>query len=86
MPLAVAVLVMILAPWNGTIVSVADIVVYVPVTLCAGALATLGRSELKASAFESEGLAGEWEGMKELLDAWMMSDFCAVLRLRLWDL
>jgi hypothetical protein len=30
----------VLAPWNGTIISVADIAVYVPVTLCAGALAT----------------------------------------------
>ena len=66
-----------LAPWNGTIVSVADIAVYA--TLCA--LATLGRSELKARVIESEGLAGEGEGMKELLDAWMTSNFRAVLGL-----
>jgi COP9 signalosome complex subunit 1 len=66
-----------LAPWNGNIVSVADIAVYA--TLCA--LATLGRSELKARVIESEGLAGEGEGMKELLDAWMTSNFRAVLGL-----
>jgi COP9 signalosome complex subunit 1 len=66
-----------LAPWNGTIVSVADIAVYA--TLCA--LATLGRSELKARVVESEGLAGEGDGMKELLDAWMASNFRAVLAL-----
>jgi COP9 signalosome complex subunit 1 len=66
-----------LAPWNGAIVSVADIAVYA--TLCA--LATLGRSELKARVIESEGLAGEGDGMKELLDAWMTSNFRAVLGL-----
>ncbi len=66
-----------LAPWNGTIVSVGDIAVYA--TLCA--LATLGRSELKARVIESEGLAGEGDGMKELLDAWMTSNFRAVLGL-----
>ena len=66
-----------LAPWNGSIVSVADIAVYA--TLCA--LATLGRSELKARVIESEGLAGEGDGMKELLDAWMASNFRAVLGL-----
>jgi COP9 signalosome complex subunit 1 len=66
-----------LAPWNGTIVSVGDIAVYA--TLCA--LATLGRSELKARVIESEGLAGEGEGMKELLDAWMASNFRTVLGL-----
>ncbi|KAH9983782.1 26S proteasome subunit RPN7-domain-containing protein, partial [Russula vinacea] len=66
-----------LAPWNGTIISVGDIAVYA--TLCA--LATLGRSELKARVVESEGLAGEGEGMKELLDAWMASNFRAVLGL-----
>jgi COP9 signalosome complex subunit 1 len=66
-----------LAPWTGTIVSVGDIVVYA--TLCA--LATLGRAELKSRVIESEGLAGEREGMKELLDAWMASNFRAVLGL-----
>lgn len=66
-----------LAPWNRAIVSVADIAVYA--TLCA--LATLGRSELKARVIESEGLAGEGDGMKELLDAWMTSNFRAVLGL-----
>lgn len=66
-----------LAPWNRAIVSVADIAVYA--TLCA--LATLGRSELKAKVIESEGLAGEGDGMKELLDAWMASNFRAVLGL-----
>jgi COP9 signalosome complex subunit 1 len=66
-----------LAPWNGTIVATADIAVYA--TLCA--LATLGRSELKARVVESEGPAGEGEGMKELLDAWMASNFRAVLGL-----
>lgn len=66
-----------LAPWNGNIVSVADIAVYA--TLCA--LATLGRSELKSRVVESEGLAGEGDGMKELLDAWMASNFRAVLAL-----
>jgi 26S proteasome subunit RPN7 len=66
-----------LAPWNGAIISVGDIAVYA--TLCA--LATLGRSELKARVVESEGLAGEGEGMKELLDAWMASNFRAVLGL-----
>lgn len=67
----------LLAPWTGTIVSVGDIAVYA--TLCA--LATLGRSELKARVIESEGLAGEGEGMKELLDAWMASNFRTVLGL-----
>jgi COP9 signalosome complex subunit 1 len=67
----------LLAPWTGTIVSVGDIAVYA--TLCA--LATLGRSELKARVIESEGLAGEGEGMKELLDAWMASNFRMVLGL-----
>jgi len=67
----------LLAPWAGTIVSVGDIAVYA--TLCA--LATLGRSELKARVIESEGLAGEGEGMKELLDAWMASNFRTVLGL-----
>ena len=66
-----------LAPWNGSIVSVADIAVYA--TLCA--LATLGRSELKARVVETEGLAGDGDGMKELLDAWMASNFRAVLGL-----
>ena len=66
-----------LAPWNGNIVFVADIAVYA--TLCA--LATLGRSELKTRVVESEGLAGEGDGMKELLDAWMASNFRAVLAL-----
>ena len=66
-----------LAPWNGTIISAADIPVYA--TLCA--LATLGRSELKSRVIESEGLAGEGDGMKELLDAWMTSNFRAVLGL-----
>ena len=66
-----------LAPWTGTIVSVGDIAVYA--TLCA--LATLGRGELKSKVIESEGLAGEGEGMKELLDAWMASNFRAVLGL-----
>jgi COP9 signalosome complex subunit 1 len=66
-----------LAPWNGTIVSMGDIAVYA--TLCA--LATLGRSELKARVIESEGLAGEGDGMKELLDAWMASNFRLVLGL-----
>jgi COP9 signalosome complex subunit 1 len=66
-----------LAPWNGNIVFVGDIAVYA--TLCS--LATLGRSELKARVVESEGLAGEGEGMKELLDAWMASNFRAVLGL-----
>ena len=67
----------LLAPWAGTIVSVGDIAVYA--TLCA--LATLTRSELKARVIESEGLAGEGEGMKELLDAWMASNFRTVLGL-----
>lgn len=67
----------LLAPWTGTIVSVGDIAVYA--TLCA--LATLGRSELKARVIESEGLAGEGDGMKELLDAWMASNFRTVLGL-----
>jgi COP9 signalosome complex subunit 1 len=66
-----------LAPWTGTIISVGDVGVYA--TLCA--LATLGRAELKARVVESEGLAGEGEGMKELLDAWMASNFRAVLGL-----
>ncbi len=66
-----------LAPWNGTIISMGDIAVYA--TLCA--LATLGRSELKARVIESEGLAGEGDGMKELLDAWMASNFRLVLGL-----
>ena len=67
----------LLAPWTGTIVSVGDIAVYA--TLCA--LATLGRSDLKTRVIESEGLAGEGEGMKELLDAWMASNFRTVLGL-----
>ena len=67
----------LLAPWTGTIVSAGDIAVYA--TLCA--LATLGRSELKGRVIESEGLAGEGEGMKELLDAWMASNFRTVLGL-----
>ena len=66
-----------LAPWTGSIVAVGDIGVYA--TLCA--LATLGRNELKSRALEGEGLAGEGEGMKELLDAWMASNFRAVLEL-----
>ena len=66
-----------LAPWTGSIVAVGDIGVYA--TLCA--LATLGRNELKARVLEGEGLAGEGEGMKELLDAWMASNFRAVLEL-----
>ncbi|KAI0299370.1 G protein pathway suppressor 1 [Multifurca ochricompacta] len=66
-----------LAPWTGTIVSAGDIGVYA--TLCA--LATLGRAELKSRVVEGEGLAGEGEGMKELLDAWMASNFRAVLEL-----
>ncbi|KAI0252803.1 26S proteasome subunit RPN7-domain-containing protein [Lactifluus subvellereus] len=66
-----------LAPWAGSIVSMGDISVYA--TLCA--LATLGRSELKTRVVEGEGLAGEGEGMKELLDFWMASNFRAVLRL-----
>ncbi|KAI9513524.1 26S proteasome subunit RPN7-domain-containing protein [Russula earlei] len=69
--------VLTLTPWAGTIVSVGDIAVYA--TLCA--LATLGRTELRARVIESEGLAGEGEGMKELLDAWMASNFRAVLGL-----
>ena len=55
----------------------ADISVYA--TLCA--LATLGRGELKTRVVEGEGLAGEGEGMKELLDFWMASNFRAVLGL-----
>jgi COP9 signalosome complex subunit 1 len=66
-----------LAPWTGSIVAVGDIGVYA--TLCA--LATLGRNELKSRVLEGEGLAGEGEGMKELLDAWMASNFRAVLEL-----
>lgn len=67
-----------LAPWTGSIVSVGDIGVYA--TLCA--LATLGRNELKSRVLEGgEGLAGEGEGMKELLDAWMASNFRVVLEL-----
>ena len=66
-----------LAPWTGNIVSVGDIGVYA--TLCA--LATLGRNELKSRVLEGEGLAGEGEGMKELLDAWMASNFRVVLEL-----
>ena len=78
MLLAVAALVMVLAPWTDTIVSVAGIMGYA--TLCG--LATLGHAKLGVSVIESEGLAGEREGMKELLDAWMTSNFCAVLGLR----
>jgi COP9 signalosome complex subunit 1 len=66
-----------LVPWTGNIISVGDIGVYA--TLCA--LATLGRNELKSRVLEGEGLAGEGEGMKELLDAWMASNFRAVLEL-----
>jgi COP9 signalosome complex subunit 1 len=66
-----------LAPWAGNIISMGDIGVYA--TLCA--LATLGRTELKARVVESDGLAGDGEGMKELLDAWMASNFRAVLGL-----
>jgi hypothetical protein len=66
-----------LAPWAGNLVSMADISVYA--TLCA--LATLGRGELKTRVVEGEGLAGEGEGMKELLDYWMASNFRAVLGL-----
>lgn len=66
-----------LVPWTGTIVSVGDIGVYA--TLCA--LATLGRNELKSRVLEGDGLAGEGEGMKELLDAWMASNFRVVLEL-----
>ncbi|KAH9162359.1 26S proteasome subunit RPN7-domain-containing protein [Lactarius sanguifluus] len=67
-----------LLPWTGNIVSVGDIGVYA--TLCA--LATLGRNELKLRVLEGgEGLAGEGEGMKELLDAWMSSNFRVVLEL-----
>ncbi|KAN0139188.1 26S proteasome subunit RPN7 domain containing protein [Lactarius tabidus] len=66
-----------LAPWTGSIVAVGDIGVYA--TLCA--LATLGRNELKSRVLEGEGLGGEGEGMKELLDAWMASNFRAVLEL-----
>ena len=66
-----------LVPWTGNIVSVGDIAVYA--TLCA--LATLSRAELKSRVIESEGLAGEGEGMKELLDAWMASNFRPVLGL-----
>ncbi|KAH9974350.1 G protein pathway suppressor 1 [Lactifluus volemus] len=66
-----------LAPWAGSIISTGDIGVYA--TLCA--LATLGRAELKTRVVESEGVAGEGEGMKELLEAWMASNFRAVLEL-----
>jgi len=66
-----------LVPWTGNIVSAGDIAVYA--TLCA--LATLSRAELKSRVIESEGLAGEGEGMKELLDAWMASNFRTVLGL-----
>jgi COP9 signalosome complex subunit 1 len=66
-----------LVPWNRTIVPVAYIAVYA--TLCA--LATLGRSELDARVFESERLAGDGDGVGELLNAWMASNFRAVLGL-----
>jgi COP9 signalosome complex subunit 1 len=66
-----------LAPWVGNIISMGDIGVYA--TLCA--LATLGRAELKTRVVESEGVAGGGEGMKELLEAWMASNFRAVLEL-----
>jgi hypothetical protein len=66
-----------LAPWAGTVISMGDIGVYA--TLCA--LATLGRADLKARVVESEGVAGEGEGMKELLEAWMGSNFRTVLEL-----
>jgi COP9 signalosome complex subunit 1 len=66
-----------LAPWAGTIISMGDIGLYA--TLCA--LATLGRADLKARVVESGGVAGEGEGMKELLEAWMASNFRAVLEL-----
>ena len=66
-----------LAPWAGSIISMGDVGVYA--TLCS--LATLGRAELKTRVVESEGVAGEGEGMKELLEAWMASNFRAVLEL-----
>ncbi|KAI0267346.1 26S proteasome subunit RPN7-domain-containing protein [Gloeopeniophorella convolvens] len=66
-----------LAPWTGALVAPGDVGVYATLS----ALATLGRGELKARVLEGEGLAGEGEGMKELLDAWMASRFRAVLEL-----
>lgn len=48
-------------------------------TLCA--LATLERGEVKRRVVEGEGMPGEGEGMKEIVDAWMSSRFKSVLEL-----
>lgn len=66
-----------LSPWAGTVISPGDVTVYA--TLCA--LATLERGEVKRRVVEGEGMPGEGEGMKEIVDAWMGSRFKSVLEL-----
>lgn len=66
-----------LSPWAGNVISPGDVTVYA--TLCA--LATLERGEVKRRVVEGDGLPGEGEGMKEIVDAWMGSRFKSVLEL-----
>lgn len=66
-----------LSPWAGNVISPGDVTTYA--TLCA--LATLERGEVKRRVVEGDGLPGEGEGMKEIVDAWMGSRFKSVLEL-----